>query len=91
MNSTTEKFLERMMEKIQAEVEAEKNTQIEKRTLSNLDILVKEGIISTEESAEFQVKMGIKPKRINRETKKARISLTSQSCGSGGLLRGGSC
>lgn len=90
MNSTTEKFLDRMMEKIQADIQAEMKTQVEMKALSNLETLIREGIITQDEANEFRTKNGMKPKHTKPHVKRNESCLSDQSCG-GGSLRDGRC
>lgn len=84
MNTTTANFLKSMKEKIEAEVELTMATQISEKVNKNLQMLVKEGIITKADAEAFGSSCGISVKFTT--TRKA--SLATDGCCHGGLFRG---
>jgi hypothetical protein len=92
MNAVTKEFLNAMVAKVKVEVEKQINEAISKKIKENLDVLVRQEIISATDANEFAKDNGItimvkRPRVSQSEASCSRVA----SCGSSISARRASC
>jgi hypothetical protein len=79
-SGVTKDFLNAMCEKIKVEVEKEVKEKVKQKLKDNLDMLLNQGIITSQDAIEFA-----KQQDINiTSARRTRVSISSGTCGGGG-------